>query len=278
MRTREDASASPRRVFGAMLRHYRTQAGLSREQLGARVYLSADMIGKVEQGERTPSEQLVGACEAVPQLGANGALRELRDQLKEHFRKRPYPGWFDRWPEAEANAQILRTFEPLVVPGLLQTEEYARAVLRTRVGDTDEEIEEMVAARLARQVILDRDQPPTLWVIIDEGVLRRPVGGAPVMAGQLRRLAELARRPDIVLQVIALSTGAHQGLNGGAFVVADFAASASVAYQDTALSGQIVDAADDIEALMLAWDTLRSEALPRTASLERIEEVLKTWT
>ena len=91
-------------------------------------------------------------------------------------------------------------------------------------------------------------------------------------------MAELARRPDIVLQVIPLSTGAHQGLNGGAFIIADFAASPSVAYQDTALSGQIVDSADDIEALMLAWDTLKSEALPRTAALERIEEVLTTWT
>jgi hypothetical protein len=163
------------------------------------------------------------------------------------------------------------------VPGLLQTEDYARAMLSTQVMATDEEVEEMVAARLARQAILSRDKPPMLWVILDEGVMRRPVGGTWVMKEQLRRLAEAARRPSVVLEVIPLSAGAHQGMSGS-FVIAEFGTAAPIAYQDTAARGQIIEDADDIEAITVMWDTLKSEALPRAASLELVEEVAETWT
>lgn len=271
------AAASPRRLFGAMVRHYRVQAGLSQDQLGARVYLTGDMVGKIETGQRTPSDQFVDACEGVPELGTNGALRTLRDQLSDHLKSGPYPGWFDRWPEAEASARTLRWFELVAVPGLLQTEDYARAMLRTQVMATDEEVEEMVAARLARQAILSRDKPPMLWVILDEGVLRRPVGGTWVMKEQLRRLAEAARRPCVVLEVIPLSAGAHQGMSGN-FVIAEFGTAPPIAYQDTAARGQIIEDAGDIEAITVMWDTLKSEALPRSASLELVEEVAQTWT
>lgn len=96
---------------------------------------------------------------------------------------------------------------------ILQTQKYARAVYRTRVGDTDEEIEELVAARLERQAILARPKPPTLWVVIDEGVLHRLVAGAEVMLEQTEHLTEAARRPNIVVQVIPASVGAHEGLS-----------------------------------------------------------------
>ena len=264
-------------MFGAMLRHYRTRAGLSQEQLGARVYLSSDMIGKIEQGQRTPTGQFVDACEALPELGINGALRVLREQLRDQLRHGPYPGWFDRWPQAEATARTLRWFELVNVPGLLQTEDYARAMLRTQVMATDDEVEDMVAARLARQAVLARARPPMLWVIVDEGVLRRPVGGRWVMKDQLRRLADAARRPSVVFQVIPLSVGAHQGMSGS-FVIAEFEHAPHLAYQDTAARGQIIEDADDVEAIGVMWDTLKSEALPRGTSLELLEEVAKSWT
>ncbi|HLI39442.1 MAG TPA: helix-turn-helix transcriptional regulator [Streptosporangiaceae bacterium] len=270
--------ASPRAVFGGLLRFYRMRAGMTRDQLGALVYLSGDMIGKIENGTRTASEQFTEACEAIPELRTDGALLELREQLKDYFRDRPFPGWFTRWVDAERAARVLRTFEPLVVPGLLQTEDYARAVLRTEVGVTEEEIEEMVAARLARQAVLEREKPPTLWAILDEGVLRRPVGGPGVMKGQLHRLIDAAHRPNIVIQVIPLSTGAHEGLRSAGFILADLDGAPGVAYQETALRGQIVEDADDIGSLMIMWDTLKSEALPRKASLDLMEEVLTTWT
>ena len=274
---RDATAESPLRVFGAMLRHYRVAAGLTPEELGARIYLSASQIRKVEEGTRTPTEALTQACEALPELNCNGALTTLREILKDHLRHRAYPGWFQAWPDHESHARRLRNFELVVVPGLLQTEAYARAVLRTRVGATEEELDEAVAARLERQQILEREHPPQLWVLIDEAVLRRPVGGAEVMAEQLEFLASTARRPHIVIQVIPLAAGAHEGMRGGAFVLADFEDDPSLGYQDTAVSGQIVEDANQVEALTVTWDTLRLEALPRSASLELVEEVAQTW-
>jgi hypothetical protein len=240
--------------------------------------LSGSQIRKVEAGTRTPTEELAKACEGIHELGCNGALTELYDILGEKLRRRAYPGWFAEWPDKEAQARRLRSFELVVVPGLLQTAGYARAVLSTRVGATEDEIEEAVAARLARQQILERDQPPELWAILDEGMLRRPVGASDVMRDQLIHLAAMARRPHIVVQVIPLEAGAHQGLNGGAFVIADFDGAATIAYQDTAVSGQIIEDASEADALAHTWDTLRLEALPRAASLTLIEETARQWT
>ncbi|HEX3960412.1 MAG TPA: helix-turn-helix transcriptional regulator [Trebonia sp.] len=275
---REPATAeSPLRVFGAMLRHYRTAAGLTPEDLGARIYLSASQIRKVEDGTRTPSEALTQACESLPELNTHGALTTLREILKDHLRQRAYPGWFQAWPDHESHARRLRSFQLVVVPGLLQIESYARAVLSTRVGATAEELDEAVAARLERQRILDNERPPELWVLLDEAVLRRPVGGPEVMADQLEYLAAAAQRPHIALQIIPLAAGAHEGMRGGAFVLADFNDNPSLGYQDTAVTGQIVEEANQVEALALTWDTLRLEALPRSASLQLVEEVAQTW-
>ena len=274
---KQSAAESPLRVFGAMLAYYRTHAGMTPEQLGARVFLSGSQIRKVEAGTRTPTEDLAKACEGIRELDCNGALTELYEILGEKLKRRAYPGWFAGWPDKEAQARRLRSFELVVVPGLLQTEGYARAVLSTRVGATEDEIDEAVAGRLARQQILERDQPPELWAILDEGVLRRPVGAPDVMRGQLTHLAGMARRPHIVVQVIPLAAGAHQGLNGGAFVIADFEDAATIAYQDTAVSGQIIEDASEADALAHTWDTLRLEALPRAASLRLIEETAGQW-
>ncbi len=235
-----DQAASPLRVFGTMLRHYRGRAGMSQEQLAGRVYCSADLVAKIEKGQRTPAEKLTGALDCVPELRTDGALTALRDSLKEALKLRAYPGWFHEWPDKEATAKTLRSFEPMLVPGLLQTEDYARALFRTRVGVTDDEIDELVAARLARQ--------------------------------------DIPKRPSVVLQVIPTSVGAHVGLQGGAFVIADFDDGPSVAYQDTAVRGQVIEDSDDVASLVVAWDTIKAEALPRSASLALAEEIAKTWT
>ena len=127
---------------------------MSQEQLGARVYLSSDMIGKIEQGQRTPTEQFITACENIPELEANGALRELRDQLKDLLQQRAYPAWFANWPDIEARAVSLKNYQLAVVPGLLQTEDYARALLTDRIGRNPDEVDDLVAARMERQASL----------------------------------------------------------------------------------------------------------------------------
>jgi transcriptional regulator with XRE-family HTH domain len=272
-----DRSRTPEGVFGKALKFFRERAGVSQTELAALSNYSNTVINKIEKGERPPAEGFPERMDAIPQLATNGELSRLWGWLEESARHRAYPGWFNRWPDLEGKAKRLRTFELVAVPGLLQTTDYARSMLRTQVMATDDEIEEMVQARIARQEILSRDKPPMLWVLIDEVVLMRPVGGAHVMREQLNKLVEAAARPNVVLQVIPLSVGAHQGLSGN-FVVADFDDGPPVAYQDTAVQGMIIDDAEKIEALMELWDTVKSVALPRAASLELIEKAAKTCT
>ena len=149
------------------------------------MHFSGDLISKIEMGQRIATEEFTAACDRLPNLATGGALTELRGLMKEAIKNRALPGWFVDWPRKEAMARSLRWFELVAVPGLLQTEDYARAVLRTQVMATEEQVEDMVQARMERQSILTREHPPMFWVILDEGVLRRPVGGAEVMAGQL---------------------------------------------------------------------------------------------
>jgi transcriptional regulator with XRE-family HTH domain len=276
--TEDHRSRTPAGVFGKALKFYRERAGMTQTELALKSNYSNSVISKIENGDRPPAEGFPERVDAIPELHTNGELARWWGWLKESARHGAYPGWFGPWPDYEAMATALRTFEPLVIPGLLQTDDYARAVLRTRVNTTDDEIDQMVDARMARQVILTKDKPPTLWAVMTEVVLRCPVGGKYVMREQLNRLAESARQPNVVIQVVPTSTGAHEGLRGGAFVIAEFPDHPSLAYQDTAVRGQIVDNADDVASLMVLWDTIKSVALPVGASLEVIEEVAKSWT
>jgi DNA-binding XRE family transcriptional regulator len=270
------AGMSPLRVFGAELRYYRTRAGLSQEQLGERLHFSGDLIGKIENGQRTPTEQFAAACDALPELATGGALTRLRTHLGEALKLRAYPGWFQNWPDKEASATTLRSFELAFVPGLLQTEDYARTMLQARVMLTSDELDELVAARMARQVVLTRDRPPMLWAMIDEGVLRRPVANPRIMRDQLGALAAAADQPNVVLQVVPLAAGAYDGLMGP-FVLADFDDGPPAAFLETAIGGQVIEDSDGLRAVTIAWDTIRAEALPRAVSRALVEEVAATW-
>jgi len=273
--TRETAR-TPRQVFGAMLRYHRERAGLSRPDLARQVSKSVSLIQAIELGQRAATAEVTADLEQA--LSAHGALTRLRDEIGDGLGYQPYPSWFQDWLGSEREAKKLRWFEPMLVPGLLQTEAYARAIFRARFGLTDDEIEEKVAARLRRQEILIRDQPPVLWVIVDEMVVRRPVGGSDVMREQIDRLVEAAQRPCISVQTISSAVGAHRGLSTGAFIVADFEDSPTVGYQETACQGQFIDRREDVDVLTECWDTLVREALPWAASQTLLEEAAKSWT
>ena len=275
MVSRETAS-TPRQVFGAMLRYYRERAGLSRTDLARQISKSVSLIQAIELGHRAATADVTEDLERV--LPADGALTRLREEIGDGLGYQAYPSWFQEWLASEREAKKLRWFEPLLVPGLLQTEDYARAVFRARFGITDEEIDEQVAARLKRQEILVRSEPPALWVILDESVLRRPVGGRYVMREQVRHLIEAAQCPHVSIQVISARAGAHRGLWAGAFIIADFDEAPTVGYQETACQGQLVDRREDVVALTDCWDTLVREALPWAASQALLEEAAKSWT
>jgi transcriptional regulator with XRE-family HTH domain len=259
-----------------MVRYYRERSGLSRPELARLVSKSESLVQAIELGQRAATPDVTGDLEAA--LQADGALARLREEIGDGLGYQAYPSWLQEWTLIEREAKRLRGFELMIVPGLLQIGDYARAIFGTLPGVTDEEIDGHVTARLKRQEILDRDRPPELWVIMDESVLRRPVGGTYVMRDQLRHLLEMAPRPRVSLQIIP-RTVTHLGLSAGGFAIADCLDAPAVGYQDTAASyGQVVDQIEDVGALTDRWDTLVREALPLAASLALMEEAAKAWT
>ena len=206
MGTRRDPDRSALAAFADELRAQRDQAGLSRDELAARVNYSASLISMIESGHRSPSRDFAARCDEA--LAAPGTFARLEARLRDV----PFSSGFRPFQPYENQAAALRLFEHSLVPGLLQTEAYARAVLETHPNTPAEVVEERVAARMARQAVLDRDEPPPplLWVLLDEHVLTRQIGSAKVMHDQLTHLAALARRPNITVQVIP-GLGAHPG-------------------------------------------------------------------
>lgn len=273
-----DHDGTPQGVFGAELRYYRERAGLSQTELAALVNVSHDVISKIETGDRPPAKDFPERLDAVPQLDTNGALARLWENLRKGLRHRAMPGWFRPWANIEAEATILRWYEPMLVPGLLQTEEYARAILAAGPGSRPDDLDDQVAARMGRQAILDRADAPQLWSVLDEGVLHRCVSSAKVMLGQLEHLADMAERPWTSIQVIPASAGEHAGLLGG-FIIADLDGVPSMVYLETSAEGQIADSPAIVTHVTFRFDSLRSEALPRAASRDLITKVAREkWT
>jgi hypothetical protein len=164
------------------------------------------------------------------------------------------------------------------VPGLLQTEDYARSVLAVRPGVTDDGLAELVAARIERQAILSRDKPPRLWVVIDEAVLRRQAGGSKIMRDQLSHLADVAERPNVTIEVVPYSTGPHYALSG-AFAIADVDDTTRVAYVETVTEGFILESPAAVAEVALIFDTERAETLSRGASRDLIRTgAEELWT
>jgi len=206
--------------------------------------------------------------------GTGGALVRLWPLVSREM----LPGWFRPWIEIEREATALRSFEPLIIPGLLQTPQYARTLLAAQPAGTEDELEQLVATRIERQAILVRENPPHLWCLLDEGALHRCVGGGKTMHDQLLHLEEAAHRPKVAIQVVPFEAGAHAGLLG-AFVIASFDGAGDIVYLETAASGQVTETPSVVAEVTLTYDTLRSEALPRTASRELIMKVAEQeWT
>jgi transcriptional regulator with XRE-family HTH domain len=262
-----------RALFADELRAMRKHSGLNRDELAAKVYCSGATIGMVESMHRGPTRDLARRLDEV--FGLPGTFTRMEERL----RGVPFASSFRPFQPYEAQARALRTFEHSLVPGLLQIPAYARAVLSTRPNSTPDEIDGLVAARLARQVVLDREDPPPplLWVLLDEGVLHRPVADADAMREQLTYLAEMPR-PNVTVQVVPYGAGGHSGLLG-AFVIADLEDSAGIVFMEDASGGRVGEKPAEVAEVTLRFDTLRAEALPKGASKDMIVTVAKDkWT
>jgi Domain of unknown function (DUF5753)/Helix-turn-helix domain len=269
-----DPGASPLHFFGAEVRHARVAAGMSQAELGALAHCDGSVVSRVEAGLAEPPEGFPEACDAAfPDRGGFYA-RFWRDQQSW---RGPYPPWFLDWLVIERKAVTLRMWEPMLVPGLLQVQEYARAILASWRQDGADAVEGKVAARLDRQAILHAEQPPTLWVLLDESVLGRRVGTAAVMTAQLEHLAQVAGQPNVTVQVVPEAASAYAGLSAG-FTTAVTSDGQQAAHLDTGVQGMTVLEPTLVGKTVNMFDTLRAEALPRAASLELIAEAMSRWT
>nr|WP_246017087.1 DUF5753 domain-containing protein [Micromonospora pisi] len=161
------------------------------------------------------------------------------------------------------------------MPGLLQTEAYARALFRTG-GLSGARLDEKVAERMSRQAILDRENPPEMFLVLDEMVLRRICGGHDVMSHQIEHLLAQMERPNIHVSVIPVDHGIYPGLQGG-FIIADLSNGTRAGYIDNQLDAQVFERQVDVARLNVRWDGLTSEALPGRQTLDVVREVAKTW-
>ncbi|MEV6986474.1 DUF5753 domain-containing protein [Sphaerisporangium sp. NPDC051017] len=183
------------------------------------------------------------------------------------------PEYLRPWLEEEEDATGLRTWQPAIVPGLLQTPAYAREVLATIPGITGEEVERRVTNRMQRQAILHRDKPPALNVVVDEAVLRRVIGDTEVMREQLMHLLDIARLPEVTIQIVPSTVRAHCGMAGG-FIIAERNGHPYAAYTDAQPFGRTFDDRRLIAELVRLYDALRAEAVPFSQSLRLIEEAV----
>jgi transcriptional regulator with XRE-family HTH domain len=241
--------------FGAELRRTREEAGLSREELGKLAGYVAGTIAQLEIGERFPQARFVTWLD---EYFNTDRYTLIYDQL---LRRDAYPESFRPWIDIEQEATALRWFELSHVPGLLQTEAYARAIFTGR-----EDVEAKVAARLERQEVVHRDGSPEFVAVIDESALRRPVGGDDVMRKQLLALAEAAER--WIIQVVPWEARSYLCLDGP-FVLATLDGS-DVVYLPTAQAGYILDSHDAVAEIRWRWDAIRGEALSRWQSKDLI--------
>lgn len=263
---------SPTALFGFELRRYRKARGWSQVSLSKAVSYSVGTISMIETASRSPTEDFARRCDEA--LEAEGALMRLWPMVSHASA----PPWFRPWLDVEATAEAIRTWAPLVVPGLLQTEDYARAVLSGDVGASSEQIEERVIARMERQSILRRPKPPLLWAVIDEAVLHRPIGSPAVMSAQISRLLEAGQTSRSTIQILPLNTCCTTGLAGG-FSIAQASGVFDTAYVESAgVMSRVTDRPDDVSVLIYRYEGIRSEALPQRESLKVIEETLQQWT
>ncbi|OEV02735.1 helix-turn-helix domain-containing protein [Streptomyces oceani] len=264
---RLDPGASPLHYFGSELRRLREAAGLTLEQLGDIVYLTGSMIGQVETAVRIPKGEHVPRLDTA--LGADGALLRAWEPAK----RSRLPAWFQQTAHMEETAREIQVFQAQLVHGLLQTEAYARAVLGV-MRQPGNGLDASVEARLDRQRILERVEPPVLWTVLDEAVLYREIGGREVMREQLARLLSYQDREDVQIQVLPFTTGEHTGLKGS-FDIFSFPAQASIAYMEGYEEGWATADPRHVRARSLRYDLLRATALSPVESARLIAHVME---
>lgn len=268
------------------LQRRREGTGMSREEVARQLEWSTSTLFRIETGRSRPQPGNVRAL--LDLYGVTGPERDGLIQLARDARK---PGWWHSFRDVlpnpyevyiglEAGAASIRNFQPLMVPGLLQTEAYAREMIRNGAYELDsDEVESRVQVRLARQRILERDDRPRLWTVIDESVIRRQVGGPEVMLDQLWHLTESAKQGKTTLQIVPYRAGAHAGITGP-FVILHFPepADPAVVYVETLAGDIYLEEPTDVKRYSIAFDRLMAAALSPDDTVRLIERAASEMT
>nr|MDT0659910.1 helix-turn-helix transcriptional regulator [Micromonospora sp. DSM 115978] len=256
------------------MRRVRELEGLSQEAWGERIHYSAQHVSAVERGTRPVLPDYLAVVD-----------KEFRTSFLTYYREvvenEITPVWLREWNNLQDDAVSLRWYEPAFIPGLLQTEAYARALLRISGRFSPEEVEQRVALRMARQeAIFGSDGAggaQYLIAIMDEAALRRTVAGdRGLMADQVNHLVSCAELPNVSILVVPADTGIYCGLQGG-FILASLPYGAVTAYLDQQVSAQVVNDVANLATLQATWDRIATEALSRRQSLELLREAAETW-
>lgn len=267
----KDHGDEDRNLFAQEMIAHRKQRGWTQEELAARMLVSTSTVANIESCYRAPTP--AQAVEADQAFETPGTFQRHERNLRDI----PFSAGFRPFTPHEEQAHLIRLFEHSILPGMFQIEQYARTLTEKYPETTEDIVKERVEARLHRQAIMFRQDPPPprVHAILDEQVLHRNVGGATVMDEQMEHLAKLARMPRIIIQVIS-EDEPHAGLLG-AFAIADTGQCPSVVYRDGVLDGQIFESADAAEEIDAVFRTLQAETLTASASLAKIEESGQRW-
>lgn len=256
------------RCFGRQMKLLREAAGLTQAELGVRVGYGEAQIASVEQGRRIPKPEMVDAVDRA--VGGRGVLAAMKGEVE----KARYPSFFRRYVRLEAEATQLHAYDSHVVKGLLQTEEYARAVFEMwrPLLDADT-VEQRVAARMVRQKLFTRRPAPLLSFVIEETVLRRPLGGKAVLRGQLEQLLLYGHERNIEIQVMPTSREEHAGL-AGAFTLLHIGDRRRMTYMEVQDESALHSEPKKVGAFESTYGVLRAQALTPRESLAFIERLL----
>lgn len=273
------------RRLAAELRRLRAEAGLTREEVSGRTGINEATLYRLEVAKARPQARTLTALMdlyGVTDAEQRGELLALARQSAEQSWLRSFPA---ELPEAyttyisfEGEARSLLNYECLFIPGLLQTEAYARAALQRGMPTaTKEEIGRLLEARISRQAVLTRDPPLRLWTIVDEAALHRPVGGVKVMREQLEHLAAAAEQPQVTLQALPYAVGGHPGMPGS-FVIMQFpdAGVSDVVYIESQAGDLFLESDTDLARFTAIFEHLRALALPPDTSVELIRDAARS--
>ncbi|MDX2850804.1 helix-turn-helix domain-containing protein [Actinacidiphila glaucinigra] len=280
------ASGAPtvlRVILGKRLHDLREKAGCSYERAARELDVTHATVRRMEKAEvglRIPYVEKLLALYGVDAAEAATFIDLARQGNRPgwwHRYRDVLPSWFSAFVSLEGEAAIIRAYEPHYVPGLLQTEDYARSVLRAgRPGATTEELERLVALRRERQALLARPDAPLLWVVMDETVLRRPIGSPQVMRAQLDRLAEACEMPQVRLQIMPFDAGPHPAMYGPFHIFRfQIRELPDVVFTESLVGAAYLDDVDDVSTFLEALDRMCAQAAPAHSTAAILDGIRK---